>query len=92
MWLVFLFFVGAIFVVIAGVLSGGIFTLVLVPIAIVAIVSGIAYAGWGYLKGAGTQQEVESAMEDPLPHSGHSNVPSRPNTPDDLVNARQQAQ
>jgi mannose/fructose/N-acetylgalactosamine-specific phosphotransferase system component IID len=92
MWLAFLFIFGAIFVAIAGVLTGGIFTLVLVPIAIIAIVTAIVYAGLGYSKGAGTQQEVESAMSDPLPHSGHSNMPSRPNTPDDLVDARQQAQ
>jgi hypothetical protein len=92
MWLAILFFLGAVFVAVAGVLTGGIFTLVLVPIAVIAVVSAIGYAGWGYLKGGGTQQEVESARSDPLPHSGHSNVPARPNTPDELVDARQRAQ
>jgi hypothetical protein len=92
MWLAFFFFFGAAFVAIAGILSGGIFTLVLVPIAAIAVLSGIAYVAWGYAGGAGSQQEVESAMSEPLPHSDHSNVPAPPNTPDDLVDARQHAQ
>ena len=36
MWLAFLVIFGAIFVVIAGVLSGGIFTIVLVPLAVIS--------------------------------------------------------
>jgi hypothetical protein len=89
MWLTFLYVVGAIFVAIAGVLSGGIFTLILVPLAVIAAVLAIGYAMWGYASGAGSQQEVEDSIGDPLPHSGHRNVPPRPSTPDELVDARQ---
>jgi mannose/fructose/N-acetylgalactosamine-specific phosphotransferase system component IID len=92
MWLALIFVVGAIFVAIAGILTGGIFTLILVPLAIVAVVSAVAYTSLGYLRGAGTQQEVESAGTDPLPHTHHNNVPPRPTTPDELVDARRQAQ
>ncbi len=38
MWLSFLFFIVALFILAAGVLSGGIFTLVLVPLAVIIAV------------------------------------------------------
>jgi hypothetical protein len=88
MWLGLLGIVIAVFVAIAGVLTGGIFTIVLVPLAVIAIVGTVVYAMWGYAAGAGTQQEAES-LGDPLPHSEHTNAAPRPNTPDELVNARQ---
>jgi flagellar basal body-associated protein FliL len=88
MWLGLLGIVIAVFVAIAGVLTGGIFTIILVPLAVIAIVATVVYAMWGYAAGAGTQQEAES-LGDPLPHSEHTNAALRPNTPDELVNARQ---
>ena len=92
MWLAFLFFVVAVFVAIAGVLSGGVFTIILVPVAVIAIIGGIVYSALGVAAGAGTQQEVEEARSQPLPHSGHSNVAARPTTPTEIADARRQAQ
>lgn len=92
MWLALLFFLGALFVAVAGVLSGGIFTIILVPLAVIAVIGAIAYTALGYAGGAGSQQEVEAARSDPLPHSEHQNVAPAPNTPDDLVDARRQVQ
>jgi mannose/fructose/N-acetylgalactosamine-specific phosphotransferase system component IID len=89
MWLALLFVIVGVFIAIAGVLTGGIFTLILVPLAVIGVIAAVVYTMWGYASGAGTQQEVEASMGDPLPHSNHANVPARPNTPDELVDARQ---
>lgn len=88
MWLAFIFIFGAIFVIIAGILSGGIFTIVLVPLAVLALAGWVLYAAFGYYASStGARGRREDA---PLPHSGHSNTASRPATPDELVDARQQ--
>ncbi len=78
-----------VFVLGGGIVLGGVFTLILVPIAGVAVAAGIAYSMWA--RAAGGAKVKEGAMTDkPLPHSEHRNTAPAPSTPDDLVNARQQ--
>jgi hypothetical protein len=88
MWLSFLLFAGLLFLLVGGVLLGGIFTLVLVPVAIVAALSAVAYLMWA--RAAGADPAVNPKPDDaPLPHSSYANVDPAPSTPDDVVNARQ---
>jgi hypothetical protein len=95
MWLAVVLILAIVFMVIAGILSGGIFTIVLVPLAGIAAVTGLAYAMWARATGAGSQQEAEvtaDSVPDPLPHSEHSNAPAAPDTPGQLVDARRRQQ
>ena len=86
----FLLFVG-----IAGsIVSGGIFTIVLIPLALVALVSAVLHS-MALRKaddraGGGSQRSPSGPK--PLPSSDHSNVSPAPNTPEELVEARRQQQ
>lgn len=91
MWLSLLFFVGIIFVVLGGLVLGGIFTIVLLPLAVIAAVTAVAFALWARATRARSTTEKPAADNQPLPQSEHSNVAPRPSTPDELVDARQQA-
>lgn len=89
MWLAFPLFVAILFMLIGGVLLGGVFTLVLVPLAIIAAISALGWAVWARATGAvGTKEEPGTAGE-PLPHSSHRNQSAAPATPDELVDAKQ---
>jgi hypothetical protein len=95
MWLGVVLILAIAFMVVAGVLSGGIFTIVLVPLAVVVAVTGLGYAMWARATGAASPQEAQvsaDSVPDSLPHSGHSNAAAAPNTPDQLVDARRRAQ
>ncbi|MGI8505933.1 MAG: hypothetical protein ACR2MK_03850 [Solirubrobacteraceae bacterium] len=93
MWLAIGLFFVLLFMLIAGVLSGGIFTIVLVP---AAILLGIAlmFGGWGRAKGGrSTESRSKKASSPaPLPQSDHRNTAPAPATPDAIVDARQQQQ
>jgi hypothetical protein len=86
MWLAFFVIFGAIFVIIAGILSGGIFTIILVPLAVVALIAWGVYSAAGYFA---TSMSPQSRQGGSLPHSDHTNTASRPTTPDEFVDARQ---
>lgn len=68
---------------------GGIFTLVLVPLALVAAVSVTACSIIARV--AGADPAVNPTPDDgaALPHADHANTAPAPSTPDDLVDARQ---
>lgn len=90
MWLYILALFLLIFGIVGGVLTGGIFTIVLIPLGIIALVSAIAYGSWGRAaqgrQGASTDAKPSAGR--PLPASQHSNTPSAPSTPEDLTEAR----
>jgi hypothetical protein len=90
MWLAFIFIFGAIFVIVAGILSGGIFTIILVPLAVIAFLSWVVYAAFAYYAGASSSSPDSPSQVAALPHSYHDNTVPRPTTPDELVDARQQ--
>lgn len=89
MWLALFVIVGAIFVAVAGILTGGIFTIILVPLAVIALFAWAGYSALGYLNTSATPQTEAETGAAPLPHSDHRNAPARPATPDELVDARQ---
>jgi hypothetical protein len=89
MWLAFPLIFALVFALIGGVLLGGVFTLVLVPLVIVIAVSAFGYAIWARAAGAAGSKEQPGTAGEPLPHSSHQNAPAAPATPDELVDARQ---
>ncbi len=78
-------------VLIAGIVVGGIYAIVLVPIAVIIGVFGAAYVVWARSKRVAPPDERHADV-DPLPHSGHSNTAATPSTPDQLVDARRSQQ
>src|SRR5437588_12318517 len=70
MWFYPLLIVLVVLGIAGGVLLGGIFTIVLVPLAAIALVSAVIYALWGRsLQGAAGGSTDASAVSDrPLPH------------------------
>jgi hypothetical protein len=72
--------------------SGGSFTIVLVPLAVIAVASWAVYSAFGrYESSSGSVSHGQSQAE-PLPHSDHGNTVPRPSTPDELVDGPQQQQ
>ena len=72
-----------------GAFAGGIFTIVLMPLAVIVLVASIAYRGMGH---AAERKSGGSGEPDPLPH----NSPSQPGhvrtSPERLVDARRAQQ
>jgi hypothetical protein len=90
MWLymlgAFLLVVG----IVGGIATGGIFTLVFIPLGIIALVSAAAYSMWGRAAsaraGGGTAGHATTA--EPLPHSRHGDPGHVASSPEALADAR----
>jgi hypothetical protein len=87
MWLYILVIPLAIVMVIGGLLAGGIFTLVFLPIAVIIIAAAIIYTMWGSATDT-PNIPGEGERVEPLPHTAHRNTAAAPSTPDQLVDAR----
>jgi hypothetical protein len=76
-----------------GIFMGGVFTLILVPLVVVVMVSLVGYAMWARSQapaGAGAEAGAEGAAGEPLPHH-HERPPRRvTTTPERLVEGRAQ--
>ncbi len=92
MWLSFPVLILVILMIIGGIIGGGVFTLVLVPVAAIIFIVSIVVSGWSRSQEGGENPSEASLTGDPLPHSGRRNMPASPASPDDLVNARQHEQ
>ena len=90
MWLAFRFFIVILFILVGGVFLGGIYTIVLVPLVFVVAVSAVGYLMWARAAGDRATIDPEPTVQEPLPHSSHSNSPAAPASPNELVDARQQ--
>jgi hypothetical protein len=94
MWFYPLLIVLVILGVAGGTVLGGVYTLVLVPLAVVVIVSALVYAMWGRaMQGqAGGSTDASAAKAEPLPH--HRTRPSgrAATSPEALADARRQQQ
>ena len=91
MWLYVLAFFLLIFGIVGSIFSGGIFTIVLLPLGVIALISAAGYGAFG--RSAQGRQEASSEARrstepQPLPTSQHSNAPARPTTPDEIADAR----
>jgi hypothetical protein len=83
----------AILVIIGGIFSGGIFTIILVPLAVIAVVSAIGYAGLGHAAGV-DKPNKRGPDRKPIRRKGvepgtNGDVPV---TPDEYVDALQKNQ
>ena len=87
MWLFWFVLPLAILLLIGGLLAGGIYTIVFLPIAVIITVGAIIYTMWAKsTQPANLPGERERVQ--PLPHTDHPNAAPAPSTPDQLVDAR----
>ena len=90
MWLGLVLFIGILVALGLSIVSGGIFTIVVLPLAVIVAVVALIVSLWGRASG----RADGSSRHDPAPlrHSGHANTAPAPSTPDQLVDARQSQQ
>lgn len=91
MWLFFLVAPLAIFLIVGGLLAGGIYTIVFLPIAVIIAVGSIIYTMWG---SSTEPRNIPGERErvKPLPHTPPPDTAPGPMTPDQLVDARRAEQ
>lgn len=89
MWLAFPVIVFIIFALGASIVSGGIFTIILLPVAVVIAVAALVFSLWGRASGSSHTSASEVA---PLPSSQHTNSAPAPSSPDQLVDSRRAQQ
>jgi hypothetical protein len=79
--------------VVGSIVSGGIFTVVLVPLGVVALVTAGIVSLWlrSQQGREGGGPEASTSVDQPLP-TGHSNATAAPNSPEQLVDARREQQ
>ena len=94
MWFYPLLLALVVLAIVGGTLAGGIFTIVLVPLAAIALVSAVVYALWGRaMEGsAGARTDASHVSHEPLPHSRRRPSGRAPSSPERLVDARRQQQ
>lgn len=94
MWFYPLLLALVIFAIVGGTLAGGIFTIVLVPLAGIVFVSAIVYSMWGRaLQGsAGARTDATHATDRPLPSQQRRPSGRAPSSPQRLADARRQQQ
>jgi hypothetical protein len=73
-----------------GALFGGIFTIVLVPLAAIALATGVVYGMWGRAAqgSEGAETEATNAASSPLPHRRRGDSGRAPSSPERLADAR----
>jgi uncharacterized membrane protein len=93
MWLGIVIAFAVLLAVIGGVVVGGIFALILVPIAAIILVFALVMSMWARAtSGRPSPEDEHSRSAPPYPHGGHQNASPAPATPDQLVDARQKSQ
>lgn len=92
MWLGILIAFAVLLAVIGGVVVGGIFALILVPIAVIILVLAVVMSLWARATSGRPSPEDERSHSAPAYAGGQGNAGSAPATPDQLVDARQKSQ
>jgi hypothetical protein len=92
MWLFWFLLPLAIVMVIGGLLAGGIFTIVFLPLALIVIAIVVVSTMYGKSQQRRPLPRDQSTATDLGTGSGHANVPASPSTPGELTDARRQAQ
>ena len=80
--------------VVGGSLAGGIFTIVLVPLAAIVLISAVVYSLWGRAlqRDGGVSTDATHTSDRPLPHERRRTRGRAPSSPEGLVDARRQQQ
>jgi hypothetical protein len=88
--------VAALFVVgvVGAFAGGGIFTIVLIPVALVILGASVLFSMWGRSAqgAAGGATEETHASDRPLPHSRRRSTGTAPSSPEQLADARRAQQ
>ena len=94
MWFYPLLLAVVILAIVGGTLAGGIYTIVLVPLAVIVVVSAVVYALWGRaLEGsAGGSTDASHVSDQPLPHRRRRPSGRAPSSPEALADARRKQQ
>jgi hypothetical protein len=85
MWLYLIALVMVVLGIGGGIFAGGIFTIVLIPLAAIVLVSGL---GYGAIARAAAEKSGRTATNDPLPHRPESNPGHTLATPEQLADER----
>lgn len=91
MWLYIFVLPLAFVMLVGGLLAGGIFTIVFLPLALIIAAIAIGFTIYGKSSNRRTLPG-DVAASPPPPDSGHANVAESPSSPSDLVDARREAQ
>lgn len=94
MWFYPLLFALVILAIVGGTLAGGIYTIVLLPLAVIVLISASVYALWGRaLEGsAGGSTDASHTGSEPLPHRRRRPTGRAPSSPGALADARREQQ
>lgn len=93
MWLGIVIAFAVLLALIGGVVVGGIFALILVPIAFIIVIAAVLMSMWARATSGRPSPDDERSRSAPAyPHGGHQNASAAPGTPDQLVDARQKSQ
>jgi hypothetical protein len=90
MWLFFFVLPLAVVMLIGGLLAGGIFTIVFLPVALIIVAVAIGFTIYGSSQNRRELPGDRSTA--PAPSTGNTNVAPAPNSPGELTDARRQAQ
>lgn len=95
MWLYMIAIVLLVAGVIGGLLTGGIFTIVVLPLGVIVLIAAFVTGMWGRSSGASSHDVKSEAKLEPadLPHTNRPQPGTAGTTaPEDLVDARRRAQ
>ena len=94
MWFYPLLLAIVILAIVGGALAGGIYTIVLLPLAVIVVVSAVVYSLWGRaLEGsAGGSTDASHVNDRPLPHQRWRPSGRAPSSPEALADARREQQ
>jgi hypothetical protein len=95
MWFYPVVLVLVILAIVGGSLAGGIFTIVLIPLAAIVLISAVVYSLWGRaLQGsAGVSTDATHTSDRPLPHQRRRpSGRAAQGSPEALADARRQQQ
>ena len=87
MWLYIVVVALVVIGIFGGIFAGGIFTIVLLPLALLVLIAAVAWRSLGQMA---AQSQPQSLSDKPLPHNSPAEPsPDAPATPDQLVSERQ---
>jgi hypothetical protein len=95
MWLYMIAAVLLILGIVGGALTGGIFTIVLLPLGVIVLIAALVMAMWsrGTVSKTGGEKSMAAGEPRPLPHTDRAQPGSSgTSAPEELVDARRQAQ
>ena len=71
---------------VGGILTGGVFTIVILPLGVIALITAVATGSLAGMRER--RREGMAAPEPPLPHTAPNGTSGAPSSPEELVDAR----